>query len=254
MTVNDIAKYLFRLAPLDLQLSYDNSGFLVGHGDAGVTKVLLALDVTNDVIDEAIDNGVQLIVSHHPLIWDAMKSVTDENVRQSKVMRLIENRIAVISLHTNLDIAEGGVNDVLIRLFGVEPKGGVDEYNCGRWGLLDKPTTMTEFLPICRKALNTNGLRYHDAGLPVQKIAVLGGAGGEEISCAKALGCDTYITSDIKYSDFIYAKEIGINIIDGDHFCTEAPVMPVLAQKLREQFPGIEFNISAVHKQTARFA
>lgn len=254
MKVNDIKEYLCTLAPLELLLDFDNAGFLVGHGDAEVRKVLLALDVTSEVIEEAIGLGCELIVSHHPLIWDSMKSVTDGSVQTRKVLRLIENHIAVISMHTNLDIADGGVNDVLIGLFGVEPKGGVDSFGCGRWGELDEPMPLSDFLPLCKKILNVNGLRYHDAGRPVKRLAVLGGAGGGEIANAAALGCDTYVTADIKYSDMLLAKELGINVIDGDHFCTEAPVMPMLAEKLKNRFPGIEAVVSSVHKQTAQFA
>lgn len=251
--VNDVFDNLRELAPTELQLSYDNSGFLIGHADAKLSRVILSLDVTDEVIDEAIETGSELIVSHHPVIWDAMKSVTDGDIGAKKLLRLIENRIAVISMHTNLDIAPGGVNDVLLSLFEAENEGFFEEDKCGRRGRLSKPVTMQEFLPYCKDRLCSSGLRYYDAGRPVEHIAVLGGSGGENIRDAFIAGCDTYISSDFKYHELLLARELGINIVDGDHFCTEAPVMHMLAERLSEAFPGVVFTVSKRHSQTAAF-
>ena len=252
-TVKEIFEKLCEIAPLDLQLEYDNAGFLIGRADAPVERALLSLDATAEVAEEAIELGVQLIVSHHPVIWNAMKSVTDLTPGNKKLLRLMENKIAVISMHTNLDIAPGGVNDVLISLLGAQNEGAFDEEGCGRRGSLEKPMAMAEFLALCKEKLNTGGLRYHDAGRPVQHIAVLGGSGGSNLTGAWKAGCDTYVTADVKYDVFLLARELGINLIDGDHFCTENPVIPVLADKLRKEFPETEFMISKRHDQTARF-
>lgn len=252
-TVKEIFDKLCELAPLELQLEYDNAGFLLGRGESCVKKALLALDVTAEVVQEAIACGAQLIVSHHPLIWDPMKSLTDITPGNEKILRLIENGIAVISMHTNLDMAEDGVNDVLIRLLRANNEGPFDAEGCGRRGRLEKPLTLETFLAICRDKLNTRGLRYYDAGRPVEHIAVLGGSGGSNLLGAWEAGCDTYVTADIKYSVFLQARELGINLIDGDHFCTENPVIPVLARKLREAYPETEFVISRRHDQTVHF-
>ena len=112
---------------------------------------------------------------------------------------------------------------------------------------------MEEFLPFCKEKLHTNGLRYYDAGCAVKKLAVLGGSGGSSLVEAWRAGCDTYLTADVKYGVFLQARELGINLIDGDHFCTENPVIPVLAERLREAFPQTEFILSDRHGQTARF-
>jgi dinuclear metal center YbgI/SA1388 family protein len=252
-TVKDIFEKLCEIAPLGLQLEYDNAGFLIGRAEAPVEKALLSLDVTAEVAEEAIERGAQLIVSHHPIVWDAMKSVTDCTPGNEKLLRLIENGIAVISMHTNLDIAEGGVNDVLISLLGAKNEGPFDEEGCGRKGSLEKPISMSAFLSVCKEKLNTNGLRYHDAGRAVEHIAVLGGSGGGNLIGAWKAGCDTYVTADVKYSVFLQARELGVNLIDGDHFCTENPVIPVVAEKLRKAFPETEFLLSKRHDQTARF-
>ena len=252
-TVKDIYEKLCELAPPELQLDYDNSGFLIGHADAPVEKALLSLDVTKEVVEEANEKGVQLIVSHHPLIWEPMKSVTDDDPTHEKILRLIERGIALISMHTNLDIAEGGVNDVLIALLGAENEGPFDEEGCGRMGRLEKSVPLNIFLETCKEKLSTRGLRYYDAGRPVERIAVLGGSGGSSLPGARAAGCDTFVTADVKYSVFLHARELGVNLIDGDHFCTENPIMSVLLEKLSAAFPDTEFILSSRHDQTACF-
>ena len=234
-TIKEIYEKLCELAPLSLQLPYDNSGFLVGRADIPVHNVLLSLDITGEVIEEAQERGAELIISHHPVIWDPLKHVTD------------------ISMHTNLDIARGGVNDVLLSLLGGRNGCCFEEENCGRMGYLEKAVSMQNFLLLCKERLQTNGLRYYDAGRQVEKIAVLGGSGGGKLLDAYRAGCDTYVTADVKYSVFLLAREVGINLIDGDHFCTENPVMYVLAEKLRAAFPDIRFAVSSRHTQTARF-
>ena len=252
-TVKVIFDKLCEIAPLELQLDYDNAGFLIGRADTPVEKALLSLDVTEEVVDEAVERGAQLIVSHHPVIWDEMKSLTDQKSGSEKLLRLLENGIAVISMHTNLDIAEGGVNDVLLSLLGAENEGPFDDEGCGRKGRLQNALPLDAFLALCKEKLNTRGLRYYDAGRPAEHIAVLGGAGGSALIEAWRAGCDTYVTADVKYSVFLQARELGINLIDGDHFCTENPVIGVLAKKLGDAFPETAFIVSARHDQTACF-
>lgn len=244
----EIYDYLKELAPLELQMDFDNSGFQLGRLDAEVNRALLALDVTEEVVGEAIELGAQLIISHHPLIFSKLRSIMD-----TKLLRLAENRIAVISMHTNLDIAAGGVNDVLITLLGARADGPFDPDNCGRVGELPEAQQFDSFLRFCKTALDSKGLRYYDAGRPVKRLAVMGGSGGDYIGCAAEKGCDTYVTADIKYHQFLEAKELGINLIDGDHFCTENPVIPSLCEKLRHEFPDVCFTVSASHGQVISF-
>lgn len=247
-TVKDVFAYLCELAPLDMQLGFDNAGFLVGRENAVCRKALISLDVTKDVIEEAISGKYELIISHHPIIFSAIKSVTDE-----KLLELAENRVAVISMHTNLDIAEGGVNDVLLALIGAEREAYLDEENCGRIGRLPQELPLKDFLEICRDRLHTNGLRYYDSGRCVKRVAVLGGSGGDEVMTAFEKGCDTYLTSDIKYHQFLLAQELGMNLIDGDHFGTEDPVIDTLHEKLTERFPDIAFDRAKHHLQVVKF-
>lgn len=251
--IKDIYGFLCEIAPLELQCGFDNAGFQTGRGDREVKKALLALDVTNWVIDEAREKGAELILSHHPLLFTPLKKFTDESGDGEKLLRLAENGIAVISMHTNLDIVQGGVNDVLISALGAAAEAALDEEGCGRIGTLPESVSMEAFLARCKEVLKTKGLRFYNAGRPVRKLAVMGGSGGDCVERAFTQGCDTYVTSDIKYHQFLLAAELGLNLIDADHFCTENPVMPVLQEKLKNAFPGVEFVLSETHGQVVDF-
>lgn len=246
--VSDIFDFLCRLAPLQLQMSFDNSGLLLGKKDAVVDKVLLALDVTDAVVDEAIEIGAQLIISHHPLIFSPIKALTDE-----KLLKLVENSIAVISMHTNLDIAPGGVNDVLMAVLGAKTVDVLDEHGCGRVGVLENEKCLDEFLLECKNALCCKGIRYYSSGRPVKNLAVMGGSGADELETAFEKGCDTYVTADIKYHQFLRAAELGINLIDADHFCTENPIIFALKNTLEKRFEKTTFSISEKHGPIINF-
>ncbi len=260
--VVDVFEYLNELAPVSLKMDFDNVGLLVGDASENVAKCLIALDITDEVITEAVQLGAQLIVSHHPIIFGSVKSVTADDLVGRKIIALVRSNISAICMHTNLDIAEDGVNDALMAALSVKPQRWLEAcgsdssgniVGCGRIGELDEPMEFVDFMRICKSALNAKGLRYHYAGKPVKKLAVMGGAGGSSLMEAVNAGCDTYVTSDIKYNAFLDAKELGINLIDADHFCTENVIVPVLADKLSAKFPDVEVFISSVHKQTTQF-
>jgi dinuclear metal center YbgI/SA1388 family protein len=246
-------------------MDFDNVGFLVGRADAAVSRILVSLDITRGVISEALDIGAALIVSHHPLFF-SLKSVTDADVTGGKVVRLLSGGVSAICMHTNLDAAYGGTNDALAIAAGIAGEAGETEllsedgflpdgtaFSYGRVGYLKNPLPLSEYLDMLKESLKSNGFRYFDAGSDVYKVAVVGGAGGSELHHAVRHGCDTFVTSDVKYDVFLEAKELGINLIDGDHFCTENPVTGVLADKLRAAFPEAEVAISKSHGQTVRF-
>lgn len=253
MTVENIYNYLEELAPTGLKMSFDNVGLLVGDPACEVRHCLIALDITDEVIGEACNIGAQLIVAHHPIIFEPLKSVVSTEPTGRKVMQLLKNGISAICMHTNLDIADGGVNDALMAALSCKASESLDEDGCGRVGEYADEICFDDFLEICKTALKTNGLRYYDAGKPVKRLAVMGGSGGNAINRAKELGCDTYVTADIKYNQFLTAKELSLNLIDADHFCTENVIVPVLFSKLSERFQEVDFHISAAHKQTVKF-
>ena len=259
--VKDIKGFLEQFAPPAMKMDFDNVGLLAGWPEREVTRAVTSLDITHEVISEAAECGAQLIVSHHPLMF-SLKSVTADDPVGGKIIRLIENGISAICMHTNLDAAEGGVNDALANAAGIaapehlKKDGVLDngyEYCIGRIGDISREMPMSEYLPFLKKALNTNGLRYYDSGCTVKRVAVLGGSGGSELSSAIATGCDTFLTADVKYDTFLLAKELGVNLIDGDHFCTENVVIPVMHKLLSEAFSDVEFMVSQKHGQTVSF-
>lgn len=253
-TISEIYEYLCELAPLELQMDFDNSGFQIGRADKAVEKVLLSLDITDAVVSEADAIGAGLIISHHPLIFRAIKTINGSDPEGERLLRLAEKGIAAISMHTNLDIVQGGVNDVLLEILGAESQSVLDSLGCGRVGILPKAMSLDEFLDVCREKLIVNGLRYYNSGKPVYKLAVMGGAGGDNLEDAYRHGCDTYVTADIKYHQFLRAQELGINLIDADHFCTENPVMYYLRDKLSDKFPELEFVVTEKHEAIISFA
>ncbi len=260
--VKEIRDFYDEIAPFYMQFDFDNIGILVGFPDNEVRKVLVALDITDEVIDEAITFGADLIISHHPIIFEALKRITIDDVKGRKVIRMIQNGISAICLHTNMDSAEGGVNDALMTALGVKtpellcPHGNHPygaPYGISRFGCLEEAVGLDEYLSAIKVNLSANGLRYVSGGKKVYKIACCGGAGAGDMLKALEIGCDTYVTSDLKYDHFLLAKELGLNLIDADHFCTENVVVPVLRDKLAERWPELEVEVSNVHKQTIKF-
>jgi dinuclear metal center YbgI/SA1388 family protein len=259
VTVQDIYDLMNEKAPFSIQMSFDNAGFLVGDRTQPVTKVLVALDITEEVAQEAAERGCQLIVSHHPVIFHPVKQITTDDPTGRKLRALIRNDLSAICCHTNLDMAEDGVNDQLARkaglidleLLAVEgsyPDG--TPYGCGRVGnLATGETTLAKYLTFLKTQLAPNGLRYVDAGKPIHRVAVGGGACADYMDDALRLGCDTFVTSDVKYDGFLDAKAKGLNLIDAGHFPTENVVCPQIAGWIRDAFPAVEVTLSERHKE-----
>ena len=259
-TISNVFNYLSELAPVNIKMKRDNVGLLVGHVNNVVSKVIVSLDITLDVISEAIDEGANLIVSHHPVLYP-LSSITDSDVTGSRVLKLIENNIAAICMHTNLDATKEGVNYELARIIGIDdpkplrepPFSSDEEFSAGRFGIIKNETAMCDFLVTVKNALSANGLRYYDTGRLVSKVAVVGGTGDVEFDHVLKNNCDTFLTADIKYHSFLRAKELGINLIDGGHFCTENVIIQPLADKLNTRFPEIDISVSKIHKQIIKF-
>lgn len=261
ITVNDILSHLEKIAPVSMKMDWDNVGLLCGSRTKQVASILVALDPFEDVCREACDVGADLIVTHHPLIFQPQNAITDETAVGRAIRCLIKNDISAINAHTNLDCAPGGVNDCLanaLSLTGIQvicPEGTDEE---GRpWGLLrmgyapEQP--LAAFLTHVRDALGCPGLRYVSGGKPVHRVAVGGGACAGELTAAAKAGCDTFVTSDVRYNQFWDAQDLGLNLIDAGHFYTENPVCAYLAESLRQAFPEIKVQISKNHTDCMKF-
>ena len=260
-TVNDILAFMETLAPGYMKMSWDNVGLLCGSRGQEVKKILVALDPFEGVCREAEGWGADLIVTHHPIIFQPLKSITDETSIGRSLQLLCRAGISAINAHTNLDCVPGGVNDRLARALGLEKvqvlnPSGQDAQ--GRdWGLLRSGTVeeqpLSDFLSLVRDRLGCEGLRYADGGKPVRKVAVGGGACAGAVEEVAAAGCDTFVTADVKYNQFWDARDLGLNLIDAGHFHTENPVTGYLAEKLQEAFPEAEVKISETHTDCMKF-
>lgn len=249
-TVRAIEQCLFDWAPRELAADWDNVGLLVGEREAAVGRVLVSLDITEAVVAEAIDKGADLIVSHHPIMnctWHKVQHVTDEDAQGRMVMALVRHGISAICMHTNMDAAEGGVNDVLAQTLGLAHISPLSEEKIGRIGATNCEIPLVEFTSFVLKSLGCNGLRYTDSGRPVHRVAVGGGACGEYIRQAMALGCDTFVTSDLKYHEFLDHGDI--NLIDAGHFPTEQLICPRIVSRLQTAFPDLAVFLTEAHGQ-----
>ena len=250
ITVQQVERALFDWAPRHLAESWDNVGHLVGDPDREVRRILVSLDITELVVQEAVDGGFDLIVSHHPVMnctWHPVQTLRTDD-RQGRILtKLAENRVSAICMHTNLDAADGGVNDVLAEKLGLEGLSPLTEEKIGRIGTLKCEIPLVEFTHSVIELLGCNGLRYVDAGRPVHRVAVGGGACGCYIPQAIAAGCDTFVTSDLKYNDFLDTE--GLNLIDAGHFPTENVVCPALRDRLAEAFPAVDVLCSTSHSR-----
>ena len=261
-TVADILQFVESLAPRAMKMDWDNVGLLCGRKEKEVKKILVALDPFRNVIEEAIEIGADCIVTHHPLIFrNPLMAVNEDSETGRCVLILIEHGIAAINAHTNYDLAPGGVNDVLAQILGLRDitvinPDGVDAegrpYGLLRCGTVDE-ISLQAFLIGVKEKLSCDGLRYVDGGKFVCKVAVGGGSCADEMQEALAAGCDTFVTADVKYNQFRTAFELGLNLIDAGHFHTENPAMPVLADKLRDAFPGVEVVFSEKHRDCMKF-
>lgn len=257
--VKEIYQLIDNFAPFETQMDFDNAGFLVGRGDRAVERVLVALDITKVVVEEAVRRGCQLIVSHHPVLFGGVKSVTDETVTGRVLLALAENGLSAICAHTNLDAAEGGVNDCLAQRLGLTDtvlleQDGTDRrgraYGIGRIGQAHKTgVSGAEYAAYVKEKLGARSVRFEDTGIPVSRVAVGGGSCGSMLKQVRAAGCDTFVTADVKYDVFLSARAMGINLIDAGHYATENVVCPALVKLIAQAFPQVEVLLSADHRE-----
>lgn len=251
-TVHQIYEEMTRIAPLELAESWDNPGLLVDCGGQ-VERVLVALDITPEVVDEAAEKGCRLIVSHHPVIFSPLKKISEEDVP----FRLVQKKISAVCMHTNLDAAEGGVNEVLAGIFGVREMQ-VFAGGCGRVGEIDPipvaglaKKAQVELAGRCN--LPPDGsppvqVKFADTGKLVRRLAVISGAGGSLFEDALAQGADCLLTGEANHHHACDAKRLGLSLIAAGHYATEFPVTAAVAEKLRAAFPGMEVLVSTKNR------
>ena len=249
--VQQVLEILEQIAPPELACSWDNVGLLV---DAGrpVTSIMTALDITADVVRDAAESGCELIVSHHPVIFDPLKRLCPADVPY----QLVRAGISAICMHTNLDAAEGGVNDVLADIFGIRQRTAFAD-GCGRVGEID-PITVPELAALAQRKLaalcnapDTGAavqVKFADAGKPVHRLAVISGAGGSLFAEAIAEGADCLLTGEANHHHALDAKRLGLSLIAAGHYATEFPVTAAVAAALRTALPELEVLVSTENR------
>lgn len=245
ITVKDIYDFLDTIAPFKSAMDFDNSGLLIGNYDLEVKKVLVCLDITNEVCDEANKIGANLIISHHPIIFKPTKKLDFEG----PVYKMMKYKINAICAHTNLDVAENGVNYHLaksLELSDLSPLTYEKEYPLGFVGNLKNKMHTYDFALFVKEKLNCESLRYTSNTDIISKVAVCSGTGGEFIEEAVNSGAEAFVTGEIKHSQILKANQLGLSIFDVGHFKSENVIVEPLKIMLEDKFKNIEFYSSKV--------
>ncbi len=238
MKVREVAELIEKPFPPEAAEEWDNIGLLIGHGDYEVKKVFLTLDVTPFTVNEAIEFGADMIVSHHPILFSATKRITDNNPEGEMLLKLIENGIAVFAAHTNLDSGVGGLNDSLADIFNLqnaEPvlKNSILGAGLGRIGDLKEPVTALEFAGLAKAKLATTVRLSGDVNKIVKRVAVGSGASDDIIPDAVKMGADLVLTGDCKYHRNQSYVDLGAVVVDAGHFPTEIISMDIFENILK---------------------
>ncbi len=255
-TVGEILKYMEELAPYELAENWDNVGLLCGDREQEVYSVVCSLDVTREVIGEAKEKGAGLIVAHHPVIFTSVSSVTEDD-RTGRILReAICGGISLICMHTNLDCANGGVNDALAAALSIKNVVNMEAGEngmLGRVGDLPQELSPEKFAAYVKEHLWAGGVRFCDGRHPVRRVAVGGGACGKLMDQAISKGADAFVIGDSSYDLMQKAESLGLTLVDAGHFPTENTVVPVIAEKLGAAFPSVEVWVSEKHADCIKF-
>lgn len=245
MKAKDIIKAMNKWANPMLIDKWDNTGFQIGNEDKEVDKILIALDLDKKVLEKAINEKFHMIITHHPLIFKPLNSITTNTNHEKLIFNLIKNDIVVYNAHSNLDLADGGVNDVLGNLLGlrnleilceISLEGNLDKnHGYGRIGELEE-IPLIEYLGIIKEKLDTSNLIvYGDIDRKINKVALCGGSGSDFIVDAYNKGAEIYITGDIKYHDAQLGVDLGLTIVDPGHYHTEKVILPSIKDYLEKE-------------------
>ncbi len=243
--VKDIIKLIEKTAPQELAYPWDNTGFITGDKEKEVKKIYLTLDLFKENIDEAVSAGVDMIISHHPILFKGVQKIDYSSQQGYIVKQLIQNDIALYSSHTSMDCANGGINDVLAKKLGlintriIEKNSDFHDCGLGRIGEIENEMTLKEYAEFVKKQLTTPFVRVSgEFDSVIKTVAVGGGACDDLIPQAQEMGADVMVTADMKYHIAADSKDSGISVIDAGHFPTEVFVVDIFENILKDT--GIE--------------
>ena len=254
-TVLELYRYFNSSIPSDLSCDWDNDGLMCcPDAKREVKKILFTLDITESAAEYAVKEGFDLIISHHPLIFRPIRSLTESGHTGRILMELVRAGISAMSFHTRLDALSGGVNDALAEKLDILDPQPLGDKGEGRIGYIDGQMDIKAFAGFVKKRLGAASVKYIDGKRPVNKVAMVGGSGKDFISDALKAGVDTSVSGEIGYSAFTTYMGEGINIVEAGHFFTENPVLEKLVLMVRgysaeiytEKFFSNEIMISEV--------
>ena len=245
--VKDVTKVIEEFAPLSIQEGWDNSGLCIGSPEAPVTSVLLGLDCTPELVDEAIECGADMIVTHHPLIFSGLKKISPEDQVGEAVIKAIKAGISIYAAHTSADKVIAGVSGAMAARLGLQNVSILDEdgegTGLGVVGDLPQPLTAAEAVALVKERFSLKAMR---TSRPVEgkisRVAMCGGSGGSLIKAAAASGAQLYISGDISYHNF-FTRE-GFMIMDIGHYESEIEIVDILFSLLRKNFPTFAVRIT----------
>ena len=251
-SVQELYDFLNRKFPSEYSCEWDNDGLMVASDpNREVVRVLCTLDVTDAAVDHAVANNYDVIISHHPMIFKPLKSVSYSDPVGKRAIKLLKHGISVMSFHTRLDAAPGGLNDIFANLLGLEDVEVLDAgaERVGRIGTLKFPMDCTEFASLIKKTLSAERVLFTRAGGVVKRVAICGGDGKDFVKAAKAAGADTYLTGQLSYNLMEDAPDIGLNLFEAGHFHTEDFICNYLTLLILKKYTQIKtgyFNSNAV--------
>lgn len=259
MIVRDIAQALEAWAPLPAAESYDNVGLLVGYADMPVTGVLINLDMTEAVLEEARERGCNMVVAHHPIWFSGRKRLNGEDYVSRVIMYAVKHDIALYACHTNLDNVRTGVNQQMAGRLGLEgleflqAKPGDEPLGSGMIGTLPQPMAKNDFLQLVKDQFECGGIRYADGPQDtIHKVALCGGAGSFLTRQALRQGADAFVTSDITYHKF-FDQEEKMLLLDIGHYESEQFTSPLIYEYLSKKFPTFALYLSQVRTNPVQY-
>lgn len=263
LKVKELRSIMEQYAPVNLSESYDNVGLMVGNSEQNISSVLVALDCTLDVIDEALAKKCNVILTHHPLLFKKPANITNESLLGKKIIKLIQNDISLYSSHTNLDSTDGGINDMLVKLLGF-PKGkvispnrnyakenGSEETGIGRLVSIDNQVMLSELCRNVKEKLGIPALRYVGReNKVISKIALISGSGSDYLELCRKSGADCVITGDITYHNASDYREMDVALIDAGHFYTEWLALKQIGILLQNKIAELGYKNCVLFSET----
>ncbi len=252
--IDDFVKLIEKIAPPELAEDWDNTGLLIRNRNE-INRVLIALEVTDKVINEALGKRCDMILSHHPIMFEPVRNIDCRNVADVVLMRLIKEEISLYAAHTSFDRVDGGINDILAKKLKLKNIKTVDSFSDGimRTGQLEKAMGKERLLEKVKQLLEVEMLKVSATAVDeIKEIAVVGGSGGNYVEAAKKADADALITGEAKHHNFIEAEALGVLLIEAGHFNTERYFTEEIFKSLQSSMDEVQLTLELIRAESGR--